>query len=148
MALPLECCHVRLGCGAATREETIRAIGQIMLEAGEVTTRYVEGMLEKERQFSTWITEDVALPHGTNAAKREVLGNSVVLVQLPEGVDWGGKVVHLAIGFAGKGDDQHLELLSALASVLQRPENIVRLRQAKEEAEVLGILAAGEEEAE
>jgi len=48
------------------------------------------------RGFAAW----------TNQAKKEVLRNSVVFVQIPKGVDWGdGKTVHLAIGLAGTGDE-------------------------------------------
>lgn len=149
MPLSLDCCHVLLGRSYPDKEEVIRVIGETMLAAGEVTPRYVEGMLEKERQYSTWVTEGVALPHGTNAVKGEVRRNSVVLVQLPGGVDWGGgKTVHLAIGFAGNGDDQHLKLLASLAGVLQDPESLERLNRATGEREVLRILAACEEKPE
>jgi mannitol/fructose-specific phosphotransferase system IIA component len=138
---------VLLGRRSAEKEDVIRMIGEAMLAAGAVTPRYVEGMYEKEREYSTWITEGIALPHGTNAVKCEVLSNSVVLVQLPEGVDWGGgKTVRLAIGFAGKGDDQHLQVLAALAGVLQDRESVERLNRAADEREVLRILSACEEE--
>jgi len=93
--------------------------------------------------------EGVALPHGTKSVKREVLHNSIVLVQLPGGVDWGGgKTVRLAIGFAGKGDDQHLKVLAALAGVLQDRESVERLHRATGVEEVLRILAACEEQPE
>jgi mannitol/fructose-specific phosphotransferase system IIA component len=55
--LSLDCCHVLLG----------------QRTSGKVTPPYVEGMLEKECQYSTWVTEGVALPHGTNAALAGVL---------------------------------------------------------------------------
>jgi PTS system mannitol-specific IIC component len=96
--------HVLLGRRYATKEEVLRAIGDVMLASGAVLPRYVEGMLEKEARVSTWVTDDVALPHGTNEVKREVLRDCLVLVQLPDGVDWGsGHRVRLAFGFAGRG---------------------------------------------
>ena len=85
------------------------------------------------------------MPHGTHQAKKEVLRNSVVFVQIPKGVDWGGgKTVHLAIGLAGTGDEQHLQLLAELAAVLQRPENIERLRSSTSSQEVIRMLTAGD----
>jgi mannitol/fructose-specific phosphotransferase system IIA component len=99
-------------------------------------------MLEKEARASTWITEDVALPHGTNEVKREVLRDCVVLVQMPEGIDWGGgHRVRLAIGFAGCGDDRHVRLLKTLARVLQSSDELARLRSTREEGEARRILA-------
>jgi len=134
-----------LGRSFATKEDVIRAIGKAMVEAGDVSPRYAGGMLEKEAQFSTWITEGVALPHGTNAVKSEVVRNSIVLMQIPEGVDWGcGKTVRLAIGFAGKGDGEHLKLLASLAGVLQSGENLERLSTTTNEEEAIRILT-GEE---
>jgi mannitol/fructose-specific phosphotransferase system IIA component len=134
--------HVLLGRRFASREEVLRAIGEVMLSSGAVSPRYVEGMFEKEARFGTWVTDDVALPHGTNEVKREVLRDCMVLVQMPEAVDWGpGRRVRLAIGFAGRGDDRHLRLLGALARVLQSSGEMARLRETGDEAEAKRILA-------
>ncbi len=134
-----------LGREFASKEEVIEAIGAVMVRAGDVAPAYARGMIEKEQQYSTWVTEGVALPHGTNEVKNQVLRNALVVVQLPRGVDWGGgKTVYVAIGFAGRGDDQHIGLLSTLAGVLQNPENITRLRSAAKDIEVIEILTAGE----
>jgi PTS system mannitol-specific IIA component len=104
-------------------------------------------MLEKEDQYSTWITEGVALPHGTNQVKSEVLRNSVVVAQIPDGVEWGnGKTVHVAIGLAGTGNEVHLKLLAALAGVLQHRANVERLRWSESEEEVIGMLTAESQE--
>jgi PTS system mannitol-specific IIA component len=140
--------HVLLNRRFASKQEVIQVIGEIMVRSGEVTPRYVLGMFEKEDQYSTWITEGVALPHGTSQVKSEVLRNSVVLVQIPGGVDWGdGKTVHLAIGLAGTGNEEHLKLLAALAAVLQHRANVERLRVSDSEEEVIGMLTAeGREE--
>jgi mannitol/fructose-specific phosphotransferase system IIA component len=144
MPIELDTGHILLGCGSSSRDEVIRAIGSVMLQFEEVTPRYVEGMIEKEQQYSTWVTEGVALPHGTSAVKGEVLRSSVVVAQIPQGVDWGGKVVRLAIGLAGKGDEQHLKLLSALAEVLQDSDAVSALSSAKDKNEMVRLLAGGE----
>jgi len=139
--------HVLLNRKFASKQEVIRAIGEIMVRCGEVTPRYVLGMLEKEDQYSTWITEGVALPHGTNQVKCEVLRSSVVVAQIPDGVEWGnGKTVHVAIGLAGTGNEAHLKLLAALAAVLQHRANVERLRWSESEEEVIGMLTAESQE--
>lgn len=137
--------RILLGSRYASKEEVIQAIGRVMLDAGDVTALYVDGMLEKEKQWSTWITEHVALPHGTNDVKDQVLRDSLVVVQIPEGVDWGqGKTVRLAIGFAGTGTEQHLNILADLARVLQHPELVERLATTGSREEVLQILNGSE----
>jgi mannitol/fructose-specific phosphotransferase system IIA component len=116
-----------------------------MVARGDVTPRYADGMIEKERQYSTWITEGVALPHGTNEVKSEVRRNSLIVVQLPKGVDWGnGKTVYLAIGLAGSGDQQHLKLLAALAGSLQHGEVVEKLKTATNGPEVVQLLTSQE----
>ncbi len=134
--------HVLLNRRPAAKEDLIREIGEALVTSGAVTPRYAAGMLDKEREYSTWLTEGVALPHGSNAVKGEVLRSAVVVAQIPAGVDWGGgKVVHLAFGVAGKGDE-HLSLLAAIAAVLQDERSVERLRRCTTEQEVIRILEA------
>jgi mannitol/fructose-specific phosphotransferase system IIA component len=134
--------HVLLGRQYGSKEEVLSAIGDVMLASGAVTPRYVEGMFEKEARFSTWVTDDVALPHGTNEVKHEVRRDCLVLVQMRQGVEWGaGRRVRLAFGFAGCGDDRHVRLLKVLATVLQSSEELARLRETADEAEAMRILA-------
>jgi PTS system mannitol-specific IIA component len=145
MPFPLPSDHVLLNREFGSKRDVIQVIGDVMVRSGEVGPGYARAMFEKEDQYSTWITEGVALPHGTNQAKKEVLRNSVVFVQIPKGVDWGdGKTAYLAISLAGTGDQQHLQLLAELAGVLQRPENIERLRFSTSSEEVVGMLTAGD----
>jgi mannitol/fructose-specific phosphotransferase system IIA component len=144
MLTPLDPDHILLGQSFSSKREVVQAIGELMVASGDVTPRYVEGMLQKEELHSTWITESVALPHGVNDVKREVIRTSVVLVQLPKGVDWGGgKIVHLAIGVAGQGEDQHVKLLTAIARVLQNRNWVAQLKSAVDREIVLRILGEG-----
>ncbi len=137
----LDLSHVLLGRKFGSKREVVEAIGKVMVSCGDVTPRYAEAMLLKEEKFSTWITDGVALPHGTNEAKGEVNCNSVVIVQIPEGVDWGGgKTVQLAIGVAGRGEDQHVKMLTAVARILQDRACLARLLSVADAEEVLRIL--------
>lgn len=147
MPLTLDVPHVLLGREDGSKETLIRAIGDLMVSLGEVTPRYVEGMLRREEQFSTWVTEGVALPHGTNEVKNEILRNSVVVAQAPKGLEWGnGRTVYLVIGLAGQGDTEHLKLLASLARILQNRNLVERLMKTSDPCEVVAILAAAEAE--
>jgi mannitol PTS system EIIA component len=145
VSISLDANRVFLGQEYPTKEEVVRAIGNIMLAAGDVTPRYVEGMLEKEDKFGTWVSENIALPHGTNEVKSEIVRNSVVVMQMPKGVNWGdGKLVRLAIGLASKGDQEHLTLLSQLAGVLIHTKYVETLIRTQSREEVVRILTRSE----
>ena len=133
--------HILLNQKLPSKVDVLRVIGDVLLASGDVTERYVLGMFQKEAQYGTWMTDGIAMPHGTNEVKSEVLRNSIVLVQLPDGVDWGkGRMVRLAIGLAGKGDDQHMELLASLAGVLQQQGLVERLVASQDKNEIIEIL--------
>ncbi len=142
MPVPIEASHILLGREPANREEAVRTIGELMIACGDVTPRYLEGMLEKEAKHGTWLTDGIALPHGTNEVKSEIRRSSVVVLQMPKGLDWGGgKIVYLAFGVAGLGDHEHLRLLSGLAAVLERNDLVERMVKTSDAAEVIGILS-------
>ncbi len=133
--------HILLAQHFATKQQVVNAIGEIFVRCGDATPRYTEGMLRKEDEFNTCIADGIALPHGSSEVKGEVLRTAVVFVQLPDGVDWGkGRVVHLAFGLAGGGDDQHLHLLASLARVLQDCAAVARLRNSRDCREIGSIL--------
>lgn len=87
---------------------------------------YIDGMKERERTVSTYLGNGVALPHGTYDTRHEILGTGIVIAQYPEGIAWGDETVHLVIGLAAQGDD-HVEVLSQLAEVLQDEEICTQL---------------------
>jgi mannitol/fructose-specific phosphotransferase system IIA component len=142
MRLSLEPGHILLNRRPAAKEDIIREIGDVLVASGAITPRYAAAMLDKERQHSTWLTDGVALPHGTNEVKPEVLRSAVVVAQMPDGVDWGGgDMVYIAFGVAGKGAE-HLGLLAGIAGALQDEQTVARLRRCANEQEVMRILEA------
>ena len=141
MPIPIDANHILLGRRPASREDAVRTIGELMVAQGEVTARYLDGMLEKEARHGTWITDGVALPHGTNEVKPEIRRSSVVVLQMPEGVDWGnGRTVYLAFGLAGKGDE-HLHLLAGLAAVLEKKQLVEKMIHATDAREIIAMLS-------
>ncbi|MGW4801660.1 PTS sugar transporter subunit IIA, partial [Nonomuraea sp. NPDC004297] len=92
--------------------------------------------MERERSISTYVGEGVAIPHGTNAAKDDVLRDAICVVRFPAGVDWDGEHVTLCVGIAAKNDG-HVPLLAALAEILLDPERARALREATEVSQVM-----------
>lgn len=109
---------VRLGQKSVTKEEAIRAAGELLEKLGCVDGEYADAMLEREKLVTTYMGMGVAIPHGTTQAKRVVKKSGIVCFQYPEGVDFGEEKAQLVFGIAGVGDD-HLELLGNLCTVLE-----------------------------
>lgn len=109
--------NVKVGLPSVTKEEAIQAAGELLCKSGYVDKPYIEGMLARERDISTYIGKGIAIPHGENAVKQYVKKTGIVVMQYPKGVEFAdGNVAHLIVGIAGKGDD-HLVIIQNLATI-------------------------------
>ena len=118
--------NIITGCKPQKKDTVIRSIGNLLVKAGYVKPDYVEGMLERELTFSTNMGNGIALPHGVEKAKKEVLHSGIAVMVFPEGTDWAGDTVKVVIGIAGKGEE-HLDILSQIAENLYDEEAVERL---------------------
>ncbi len=113
---------VILGCRASSMTEAIKFAGQRLVDRGSVTVDYVDAMLKREEVVSTYLGNGVALPHGVSESKQDIKTTGIVVAQYPGGVDWGGEgTAHLVVGLAAVGDE-HVQVLSQLAEILQDTE--------------------------
>jgi PTS system mannitol-specific IIA component len=136
---------IRLDAAAADRDDAIRQTGAALVEAGAVDASYVDAMLERENSVSTFVGEGVAIPHGTLAGKDAVKDDAIVVLRFPDGVDWDGNPVSVAVGIAAKGNG-HIALLSQLATVLLDPDKAAALRGATTPEQVYELLASDEDD--
>ena len=109
---------VRLNLPPVSKEEAIQAAGELLAELGYVDISYAEAMQEREKIVSTYMGMGVAIPHGTSQAKDTVKKTGIVVMQYPDGVDFGEEKAQLVFGIAGIGDE-HLDLLSKICSMLE-----------------------------
>jgi multiphosphoryl transfer protein len=134
---------VRIGVRAATRDEAIRAAGGVLVEHGYVDPRYVEGMLRRERQASTFLGSGIAIPHGLDEDRGWIRRTGVALVQLAEPVEWApGRKVRVVVAIAARSDE-HLGVLAALADVLDDPARAERLACTADPGEIVAAFARG-----
>ncbi len=136
---------IRLDAVAADRDDAIRQAGAALIAVGAVEPTYVDAMLERENSVSTYVGEGVAIPHGTLAGKDAVKDDAIVVLRFPDGVDWDGNPVSVAVGIAARGNG-HIALLSQLATVLLDPEKAAALRDAATPDRVYELLAAEDDE--
>jgi len=107
-----------LAQAAENKQDAIKSIANGLLEKGYVEGGYVNGMLAREAQNTTFLGNGIAIPHGTTDTRDQIKQTGVILHHFPEGVNWGDdNTVYLAIGIAAKSD-QHLEILKMLTKVL------------------------------
>lgn len=119
--------NIKLDCKFETKEEAIRSVGQLLYESGYVEEAYIEGMLEREKTFVTYIGNGIAIPHGTNEVKKQVKQSGIAVMVVKDGVEWGAEEkVRLIIGIAGVGDE-HLEILANIAEYLSTQEEVEEL---------------------
>lgn len=109
--------NIRLGLKTVERDEAIRMAGRMLYESGYVNENYIEAMLERERDLSTYIGKGLAIPHGVGAAKEEIKKSGMVVLQFPEGLKFGDETAYLVIGIAGVGNE-HLSILSNIATAI------------------------------
>ncbi len=109
--------NIILNCKAKEKENIIREIGQVLCSSGYVEESYIEGMLQRELSFSTNIGNGIAIPHGVEAAKKNIKNSGIAVMIFPEGTLWNDEVVKIVIGIAGKGDE-HLDILANIANTL------------------------------
>lgn len=121
------------------KEEAIRFVGQKLVESGYVKPSYVEGMIARDQLMSTYMGNGIAIPHGTEEVKKEVLASGIVIVQVPDSVDFEGNKVRLIFGIAGK-NNSHLEILSKIAVVCSDMINVGEMVRAQSVDELLTVV--------
>ncbi|MFT4271422.1 MAG: fused PTS fructose transporter subunit IIA/HPr protein [Pantoea sp.] len=141
----LEVQAIHTGASAQNKEEAIRQVAAALTAAGNVAEGYVNGMLAREQQTTTFLGNGIAIPHGTTDTRDLVLKTGVQVFQFPQGVAWGdGQTAYVAIGIAAKSDE-HLALLRQLTHVLSDDSIAEQLKTAS--AEDLRALLMGEKQA-
>jgi len=124
-----------------SKEEAIRFAGQVLVDGGYVNSSYIDAMIARDQLTSTFMGNDVAIPHGTEEAKADVIKSGVAIIQVPDGVDFDGNKVRLIFGIAGKAGG-HLEILSAIAVTCSEMENVEKMATAKTVDEILEIIGS------
>ncbi|EHI9239647.1 fused PTS fructose transporter subunit IIA/HPr protein [Vibrio vulnificus] len=138
--LKLTSSDITLQQSADNKLDAIKSIAAALTAKGLVEQGYVEGMLNREAQNSTFLGNGIAIPHGTTDTRDLVQNTGIAVHHFPHGVEWGdGNKVYLAIGIAAKSDE-HLGILKQLTKVLSADGVEARLQQATTEQEIIALL--------
>lgn len=103
---------------SVSKEEAIAAAGQLLTDLGYVEAEYIPLMLEREKIVTTYIGMGLAIPHGTTHEEGIIHKTGIVLIQYPNGIEFGDEKAQLVIGIAGKGGE-HMQILSKICTALE-----------------------------
>jgi len=128
---------LHLQCRAANKNEAIKIAANALEKAGYVKPGFMEGMLAREKSVSTYIGAGVAFPHCAKENLDLVLKTGFQVFQFPQGVSWGaGKVVFVVVAVAATGN-QHIQVLTDIASLLGDEVKTTLLASAKTKQEFI-----------
>jgi len=119
--------NIHLAASADNKQQAITLAANALEQAGYVESGYLQGMLGREQQTSTFLGNGIAIPHGTLDTRGMVKNTGVQIFQFPQGIEWGeGNIAYVVIGIAARSDE-HLALLRQLTHVLGDEDTAAKL---------------------
>ena len=119
--------NIHLAASADNKQQAITLAANALEQAGYVEGGYLQGMLGREQQTSTFLGNGIAIPHGTLETRSMVKNTGVQIFQFPQGIEWGeGNIAYVVIGIAARSDE-HLALLRQLTHVLGDEDTAAKL---------------------
>ncbi|HHE8875706.1 TPA: fused PTS fructose transporter subunit IIA/HPr protein [Haemophilus influenzae] len=132
--------NIHLNANAIDKQQAIEMAASALVQAGNVENGYLQGMLARELQTSTFLGNGIAIPHGTLDTRSMVKKTGVQVFQFPQGIEWGeGNIAYVVIGIAARSDE-HLSLLRQLTHVLSDEDTAAKLAKITDVAEFCAIL--------
>ena len=126
------------------KEAAIRFCRQLLADGGYVEQDYIDAMIKRDKELSVYMGNFIAIPHGTDDAKKDVLKSGITVVQVPDGVNFGTEddpqVATVLFGIAGIGDE-HLQIIQNISIFCADVDNVVKLADAQTEDEVVKLLS-------
>lgn len=132
--------NILLNLKRTSKNEAIDLAGELLVKGGYVKSDYIDSMHAREKELSTYIGNGVAIPHGDKSSKDKIIKSGIVILQYPEGIDYGdGNIAYLVIGIAGK-DNEHLKILSKLSLVLEDEKLVKEIIKETDKEKVYNII--------
>ena len=132
------------------KNDAINKLVDIMFKGGNIKDKelYKQAILERENLSTTGIGNEIAIPHAKTSA---VLNTGIAIMIVKDGVDYealDGENTKLffMIGAPDTGEDEHLQVLSKLSTLIMNPKFKDNILNATSPQEVLNIIDSLEEE--
>ena len=131
--------NILTGLKTESKDDAILRAGHLLEQKGYVQKGYADAMLKRENESTTYMGMGIAIPHGTDEAKKDIIRSGIVILQYPEGVDFGDEKAYLIAGIAGKGDE-HIEILASLGETFEDEDKLKTLMSAEDPNIIYNIL--------
>lgn len=124
-------------------EEAIIAAGELLVESGYVTRKYVYEMVEAVKQMGPYI---VMVPHVALAHARPgeaVLMEGISVITLKEPLDFGSEFndpVKMVIAFSATDAGKHLQCIQNISGILEDSEKLERIFNASDSKTIYNII--------
>ena len=128
---------------AADWRDAIRKAGDRLVASGFTTDAYTDQMIETVEKMGPYIVIAPGLALAHSRPSKAVLGTGLSWVRLSTPVEFGNKAndpVSLVIGLAGRDEQEHLQVMSAIAGALTDTKKTEQLAKAGTPGEVRAIL--------
>ncbi|MBN7273873.1 PTS mannitol transporter subunit IIA [Ligilactobacillus pobuzihii] len=135
---------ISLNQSVPNKTEAIKLAGKLLVDAGCVEPKYVDSMIARDEDVSTYMGNFIAIPHGNDEGKQYIKKTGISVVQVPMGVDFSededtDNTVTVVFGIAGK-NNEHLDILSQIALYCSNIDNVAKLADAQSPQEIINLL--------
>lgn len=142
--MELQADMIKINQNFVNEDDAIKLAGQILVDAGCVTPEYVDAMIDRNNDVSTYMGNFIAIPHGTDAGKQYIKKTCISVVQIPTGINFSensetNNKVTVVFGIAGK-NNEHLDILSKIALLCSNINNVAKLADAQSSQEIITLL--------
>lgn len=125
----------------ASRDDTFRDVASKLYNAGRITdiNKFIEGIYEREKLFSTYMENNIAIPH---CKIKEVKEATVIIIRNSKPLVWGEEeetvsiIILLAIPDENT-NNVHLRILASIAQALLDNEFVNVIKNANDAEDIM-----------
>lgn len=135
--------YIKLNEKCTDWEDAIKHAGNILLNKNVVTEEYIEGIIQSVKMLGPYVVVEkgIAIPHCLGSMG--VNENAIAIMTLKEPINFGNPKndpVKYIILFANTDMDSHIDALSVVAELLQKPEFFDVMKNANEPQDIINYI--------
>ena len=131
--------HICLNYECSTIEEAIHKAGDLLVQCGCIKPPYINGMIQREQETSTYIGFGVMIPHGTQNTLDCVIKPGISILKIQHGISYQGNIVTMVIGISSREEDSLQELMQ-ITDILLKPEKCHLFLNASSKQEFIDMI--------
>lgn len=131
--------HICLDYECTTIEEAIHKAGDLLVQCGCIKPPYINGMIQREHETSTYIGFGAMIPHGTQDTLNSVIKPGISILKIRHGISYQGNTITLVIGISSREEDPLQELMQ-ITDILLKPEKCHQFLNASSKQEFIDMI--------